>query len=347
MHRIDNQYVTQALPIPAPQGQAGYFTQGDPSTGLEATIVDQDWLNSVQEELAAVALTLGAGLSKTDNMQVLKAIQAMIAGNTRQRLTAPLSLYVSPSGSDVNDGLTPASPFATPQAAWNAVMERYDLGGQPITVNVANGTYGALSAIGLPIGSLGAGVTFIGNTADPANVIWAGTNGPAVAAGLGAILALEGIRLQAGGTIGDYRAAPCGITGIAGAAVSFDKIDFGPCAFAHMQAATGANVSAIGTNASYTVSGGATFHTYPWAGGIVTTADATLTFNILAAFSGAFAAASQGGSLSMWGMSFGGSATGPRYSITGNAVLNINGANPDTYLPGNAAGTKATGGEII
>lgn len=42
MHRIDG-------PAAAP---GGHFTDGDPNTGVPATIVSQAWAEAVQEELA-------------------------------------------------------------------------------------------------------------------------------------------------------------------------------------------------------------------------------------------------------------------------------------------------------
>jgi hypothetical protein len=41
-----------------------------------------------------------------------------------------------------------------------------------------------------------------------------------------------------------------------------------------------------------------------------------------------------------------GTATGQRYSITGNSIINTNGA-ATTYLPGGTAGATATGGQYL
>lgn len=64
MHRID---------------AAGYaadnlFTDGNPSTGTPATVVDAAWLNDIQESLAQLIEAAGISLSKGDYTQLLKAI---------------------------------------------------------------------------------------------------------------------------------------------------------------------------------------------------------------------------------------------------------------------------------
>ncbi len=69
MHRIDT------------SGNVGNrFHPGDPATGQQATLVDQDWLNAVQEEIVAVILGAGIALAKGDNTQLYDAIVALIAG---------------------------------------------------------------------------------------------------------------------------------------------------------------------------------------------------------------------------------------------------------------------------
>ena len=46
-------------------------------------------------------------------------------------------------------------------------------------------------------------------------------------------------------------------------------------------------------------------------------------------------------------VTFSGAATGARWAATAAGVLNTNGSNPDTYLPGNAAGSASAGGRNI
>ncbi len=69
MHRIDHDTATVD----------DKFTGGDPSTGTPATIVTDDWLNAVQEEISGVIEGTGETLDKADNTQLATAIAAMIA----------------------------------------------------------------------------------------------------------------------------------------------------------------------------------------------------------------------------------------------------------------------------
>lgn len=78
MHRIDHSTNNASLPAPDAAGTPGYFKKGDPGLGVPATVVTQDWANSMQEELAYVILQAGLVLSKTDNTQLRQAIQSMI-----------------------------------------------------------------------------------------------------------------------------------------------------------------------------------------------------------------------------------------------------------------------------
>lgn len=67
MHRIDGSGATEA----------NLFTEGDPSGGVPATTVTDDWLNAVQEEVAGVVEGAGLTLNKADNTQLLQALQTL------------------------------------------------------------------------------------------------------------------------------------------------------------------------------------------------------------------------------------------------------------------------------
>lgn len=75
MHRIDSFGTSASLPsIEAPTTSPGYFTKGNPGLAVPATLVSQDWLNSVQEELANVIEAAGLTLAKGTNNQLLAAL---------------------------------------------------------------------------------------------------------------------------------------------------------------------------------------------------------------------------------------------------------------------------------
>lgn len=69
MHRIDG-----------PGHIGNRFTEGDPSIGQRATRVTQDWLNSVQEEIAFVIEESGLELDKEQTNQLYAAIVELVSG---------------------------------------------------------------------------------------------------------------------------------------------------------------------------------------------------------------------------------------------------------------------------
>jgi hypothetical protein len=79
LHRIDIPSAATSLPAPRAYGTPGYFQGGNPLTGVDATIVDEDWANAMQEELVAIVLAAGITLDKTNRAQVLAAIRSLIA----------------------------------------------------------------------------------------------------------------------------------------------------------------------------------------------------------------------------------------------------------------------------
>ena len=79
MYRIDNATAVpngSGLPTPGAVGPNvnGFFTNGGGSNG---TIVDGDWANAVQEEIAGVIEAASLVLSKTNHLQLLAAIKAI------------------------------------------------------------------------------------------------------------------------------------------------------------------------------------------------------------------------------------------------------------------------------
>lgn len=68
MHRIDG-----------PGHINNTFSEGDPAQGIVATVVTDDWMNAVQEELCAVVEEAGLALEKENNAQLLAALSALFA----------------------------------------------------------------------------------------------------------------------------------------------------------------------------------------------------------------------------------------------------------------------------
>src|SRR5437868_6638053 len=78
MFRIDSSGAVTSIPTPAAPGStSGYFTGGNPALGQVATRLTADWFNAVQEELMAVLTAASVTPSKTNQAQLLAALQAL------------------------------------------------------------------------------------------------------------------------------------------------------------------------------------------------------------------------------------------------------------------------------
>ena len=80
MFRTDNDTSVASFPVIPPVGHPGYFYNGDPVTAQPATIVDDWWMNTVQEEIAHVIEQQGITLNKFDHTQLWQAINSMVVG---------------------------------------------------------------------------------------------------------------------------------------------------------------------------------------------------------------------------------------------------------------------------
>lgn len=91
MHRIDSSTAT-------PDNR---FTEGDPTIPIPATTVRAAWLNSVQEELIAILAAAGISPDKTNNAQVVDAINALIIDMT-PIASVGVNGLVNPDGVTIN-----------------------------------------------------------------------------------------------------------------------------------------------------------------------------------------------------------------------------------------------------
>jgi hypothetical protein len=79
MFRIDHPTRAAALPSPEAVATQGFFTRGNPSTSTPATVVTDDWLNAVQEEIANVIEGVGGILDKGARTQLVSAVSRIAA----------------------------------------------------------------------------------------------------------------------------------------------------------------------------------------------------------------------------------------------------------------------------
>lgn len=250
------------------------------------------------------------------------------AAGAREVLGANRTYYVRTDGSDSNDGLanTSGGAFLTIQKAINVVSGTLDVANYDVTVQVADGTYtGAI--VGKKL--VGAGkITIKGNTSTPANVHINVTGAAVSVSEPGDYLKIIYCKIT-GSTYGLF-AIPYGI-------IEYGNIVFGASSSSQIFSAYHAHINCL---SAYTISGGATNHIEISTGGtfrsygVLVTLTGTPSFtNYLKAIGGA------AGYLET--TTYSGSATGARYSVSLNAVVMSGGAT----LPGNSAGTTATGGQ--
>jgi len=147
------------------------FTRGDPATGLPATVVTQEWLNTMQAELAYIVEQAGLTLDAADDTQVKAAIDAMIAsgltsskGSMLVTLSADQNLAATSAPQDLlfdsiaySTGLLAAAtldatggivvPTGVTKVKYSA---RMTLGGASTTVPVAFQIASVVNHVGIP-----------------------------------------------------------------------------------------------------------------------------------------------------------------------------------------------------
>lgn len=243
----------------------------------------------------------------------------------REVLAAARTYYVRSDGNDNNTGLenTTGGAFLTLQKASDAI-EKLDLNGFDVTVQVADGTY--TTGVILP-NYVGRGVvTFRGNPATPANVVISTTASNCFTANCARSYALDGFKVQ---TTTSGRA----IDASKFAFVTHSNMNFGACATGHMAI----NQSKVQALTNHTVSGGGQAHVIASDGGSYDSIGRTVTITNTPAFTIAWAYLPRCSMYQCHGSVFTGSATGQRYNITHCSVIFVNGAAVD-FLPGNGGG---------
>lgn len=271
--------------------------------------------------------------------QAVADLRYLQISNARTRLTGSLILYVSTTGNDSNTGLSAGSPFLTIQKAIDTIYSNYDLNGYAVTIQLSDGTYTAGGTF--YSGAVGqktpAQITVNGNATTPANVLISTTGAHCFTAFYPSAAAnIQNLKMQsaaAGHLIYSIYGAILNI----GAGIICGSV---PAGSGHFVAQYGGQIT---LNAGYTIAGGGSWHVYSYENGRIVGNGLTVTLSGTPAFSSVFAYA-QGGLVEYYANTFSGAATGTRYSATLNGVIRTNGGGA-SYLPGNAAGSTATGGQ--
>jgi hypothetical protein len=256
-------------------------------------------------------------------------------GTGREPLAANRTYYVRTDGSDANAGLanTSGSAFLTIQKAIDTVAA-LDLSIYDATIQIADGSYSAGGIVSGPW--LGTGnVTIMGNTTTPSNVVVSSASGAAVGCKNNGRVTVAALKLTTTGS-GTY-----GLLAQYGGVILWTNLVFGACVACHIRAEMGGICEASG---NYTISGNAPQHIVSVLGGAVRTAfGITVTLTGAPTFSSAFATANACGVYTS-NASWSGSASGPLYNVSLNAVINTSGLGLPSGLSGT---TTATGGQYL
>jgi hypothetical protein len=265
------------------------------------------------------------------------------AQTTREVLTTSTTFYVRSDGNNANTGRenTAAGAFLTIQGAYNNLAQLYDFGGQTVTIQVQDGTWTA----GLAVSSswVGGGALAIqGNTGSPSSCVVSTTSSDnfSVSTALAGGLTIQGFRLKTTTSGTNVRLT-------APARVVLANIDFNgsAAAFEGFVNVSGSGATVVLSSGTTITGGGGAFLVALY-NSVIQFFAHTITVTGTPAFSWATANAFYSAVIEMSTATFSGSATGTRYQVSANAVINTSGGGA-SYYPGNASGTSATGGQYL
>lgn len=267
------------------------------------------------------------------------------SGSQAGRITAA-------TGNDANDGLTQTrtGAFLTIQGAIDYLRQNVDFGRRSVVIQLAESTYsepvgifgfwqGGGEATNLSFSGSGNDERFIirGNTANPSNVYVSVASRAAIKVGVFSKVLLEGLRISAS-TAG----AVC-IACMHRAVVLFRNMVFGACTGPQLEAAYGGSIVGVG---AYDIVGGGFCHAQAYYHGLIFIGNINpITVAGPFGFTLFFTCVNQG-FMYMGGNTYvGGSTitTTIRWDIQRGALVGLNNADPDTYLPGSGSGRSLGG----
>ena len=335
MHRIDDPDAVGSLPQPTQPGVPGFFTGGNPASGTPATVVTADWANATQEEICYVIEAAGIVLSKYDRTQLYQALQRL----TRIRLVQPTTFYISPTGNDGNDGLTPGTPWQTIARGYNYIRDRLDVNNFQTWLQLADGRYNGAD-LQYPV--VGPPPIIVGNVNAPQNVIIMGST--VTLAGIfcadQARVRLTGVTLGATGNPAPFQPCGEGILCVDGGVVWPDNVIFDSCTVAHISTDRNSTVNPSFLGANIYIVGGAPNHILAIRSSMVGFQGANVQISNSPTFSESFCNVEQASQVDYRDCTFSGSgAHGKKFDMALAALLNT-GTSDLNFLPGDIAGVK-------
>ena len=257
----------------------------------------------------------------------------------REFLVSDRTYHVRMDGDDSHDGLTDTAggAFRTVQHALDIIYGTLDLGGRRVTIQLGDGTYAQNLNVGSP--QVGAGTVSIkGNAADPSLTVLQRVNSSnrLLTVFNGAILLLSHVTLRSDANT--LIASTFGTIQV-GSGVRFD----GNAGAYHAQILAQVSGTVDLSLSSYSVTGNSGYHWRALLGGQISASSSRIDVTGRT-FATAFAQGERLGTVSCLNASFSGTATGKRYAAFLNGLVYAGTGNPD-FLPGDTAGTTATGGQ--
>ncbi|MBI3788054.1 MAG: hypothetical protein HY276_07340 [Ignavibacteriales bacterium] len=239
--------------------------------------------------------------------------------------------YVSPTGSDSNDGLCLGQAFLTIQKAVDVASIVIN-NGYNITIQLANGTYTTGAVLKRYSGS--GVITIQGNSTYHDSVLVYPNGYGFYSENRGVKWIIKDLKVQTSGVVENASIFA------EGGFIEVQGVNFGIGAGDQLRAERGGRIRVAG---NYTISGGAYRHVHVRFGGEIELQYVTVTLTGTPNFS-VFVEVSACASGAFYSLTFSGSATGSRYRVDVNGVISTFGGGAN-YFPGNAAGTTATGGQ--
>ena len=282
------------------------------------------------DELGITDSAASWGLKKLTWANLKATLLAYFKGQFREKLTAARTYYVRTDGNDSNTGLVDyaGGAFLTIQKAID-VASAFDLNGFTVSIQLGDGTWTAPVSVGQTINGA---LEILGNATTPDNVFFSVASGSCVTTtGAGTKVVVRNMKLQA--------ASVSACAAVGASRLTLQNVTLGACGYAHVAAAgrsqivVSGNCRIVGSAPSFANLDNAVID-FTGASFTLTGTPAFTYFLNVYAMSYARAVA----------VTFTGSATGSRYSADSNSYINVNAAG-ESYLPGNAAGTKTNGGQ--
>lgn len=335
------------------EDQADYIADTQTSLGwTNGTTADSAKCNKAWRQACFMAAVLATFISTATGASVLDdgdlpGKVTLLQASVRQRIAGNTTWYVSPSGNDSTGNGSAGSPWLTIGHAYSVIAAQYDGNGFTGTISCANGTY--TSGINAAFGLVGFVALLIEGSGGSTNCTLSVTNGSCFIINQATTIQLQGMLLEATGTGGGQGFAIA--TAHGGYVQIMSDINFGACATGHLNSEAGGTIQVSG-NYKITggVSGGTGSHLNAVDSGsyIFFDTGVTATLTGTPVFATAFANTNRLGEIFCphTYVTWSGAASGPRYFVDANAVINTNGGGA-TYLPGSTSGSLGSNGAPV